>query len=99
MLQPAGRLPLVDGLATSFVCLSIVFLGAQGRRRSPLFLLALMALISTAPGCGGSGGGGGGSSTQTPPPKPATLTGTYGITVNASSRSVTRIASFTLFVQ
>jgi len=74
---------------------SILLISAPARRRSLPFLLALMTLIFLSPGCGG-----GGSSTPPPaPPIPATLAGTYNITVTATSGSIISATGFTLFVQ
>ena len=100
MLKPLLRSPLAGRMAlTSFLLFSIVLLSTPRGRRSPLLLSTILSAIIIAPGCGGGGGNSGGSSAQTPPPKPATQAGTYTISVNATSGSVTTRTSFTLFVQ
>jgi Pro-kumamolisin, activation domain/Bacterial Ig-like domain (group 3) len=81
---------------SSLMFFSIVLIGVPGRRRVPLFLLSLLTLILLIPGCGG---GGGSSTPPPPPPVPATLAGTYNITVTASSGSITSATGFTLLVQ
>jgi len=98
-LEPPTRLPLPRWLAVSGLAIfSMMVMNIPYRRRSSLLLLTILAVIIIAPGCGG-GSSNSGSSTQTPPPKPATVAGTYTITVNASSGTVTTSTSFTLFVQ
>ena len=98
MLHPPTRSPLPRWLALSgFAIFSIVVLNIPYRRRSSLLLLTILAALIISLGCGGGGGNSG--STQTTPPKPATVAGTYTITVNATSGTVTTSTSFTLFVQ
>jgi hypothetical protein len=75
---------------------SIVLLGAPGRRHKSRLLLAMLTLIILVPGCGG---GGGGSGNPGPPPIQATPAGTYNVTVNAVSGSITSTTGFTHFVQ
>jgi len=95
MLQSPRRPYLTHWLAVaSFLFFSLVLMGAPARRRSPRFLLLMLALIMLFPGCGG-----GGSSSQGPPPNPGTPTGTYNVTVTASSGSIKSVTGFTLSVQ
>jgi hypothetical protein len=96
MLRPPIR-PFGTGwlAASSLMFFSILLISAPARRRSLPFLLALVTLILLSPGCGG-----GGSSTPPPPPPiPATLAGTYNITVTATSGSIISATGFTVFVQ
>ncbi len=82
--------------AGSFMLFSIVLIGSP-RRRSPLLLLLLLSLIVLGPACGG------GSSTPKAPPAPppnlGTPTGTYNITVTATSGSAVSATGFTLVLQ
>ncbi len=97
MLRPSIR-PFATGwlALSSLMFFSIVLIGVPGRRRVPLLLLSLLTLILVIPGCGG---GGGSSTPPPPPPVPATLAGTYNITVTASNGPITSTTGFTLFVQ
>jgi hypothetical protein len=97
MLRPSIR-PFATGwlALSSLMFFSIVLIGVPGRRRTPLLLLSLLTLILVIPGCGG---GGGSSTPPPPPPVPATLAGTYNITVTASNGPITSTTGFTLFVQ
>ena len=97
MLRPSIR-PFATGwlALSSLMFFSIVLMGVPGRRRTPLLLLSLLTLILVIPGCGG---GGGSSTPPPPPPVPATLAGTYNITVTASNGPITSTTGFTLFVQ
>ena len=81
-----------------FLLFSLGLLGAPGQRRSPRFLLAMLALIMLVPGCGG-GGASSQSGTQSPPPQPGTATGTYTVVVTAASGSTSSATGFTLLVQ
>lgn len=81
--------------AESFVFFSVVLLGCSRRRRNLPLLLMMLAIIASVPACGG----GGGSSTPPPITKPATPTGTYNVTVSATSGSSTSTTGFTLIVQ
>ena len=98
-LQPSVRpsfRPLRGGwlVASSLMFFSIVLIGGA-RRRPVSFLLAVVGLLLLAPGCGG----GGSHTPPPPPPTPATLAGTYNISVSATSGSITSTTGFTLFVQ
>jgi hypothetical protein len=97
MLRPSIR-PFGTGwlAANSLMFFSILLISAPARRRSIPFLLALVTLIILSPGCGG---GGSSSTPPPPPPIPATLAGTYNITVTATSGSIISATGFTLFVQ
>jgi len=97
MLRPSVRPSLGGWLAAgSLMFFSIVLISGQGRRRLLPFLLTLVALILLTPGCGG---GGGSHPPPPPPPTPATLAGTYNISVTASSGSIASTTGFTLVVQ
>jgi len=71
----------------------VVLIGAPRRRRSVQFLLATLAFIMLAPGCGSGGG------SQPPPPNPGTPVGTYNVVVTATSGSTKSSSGFTLVVQ
>jgi hypothetical protein len=81
---------------SGFMLFSMV-LAASGRRRLPLYTLALLTLIILVSACGG-----GGSKTTTPPP-PVTTTptpaGTYTVNITASSGGSVSSVPFTLSVQ
>jgi subtilase family serine protease len=95
MLRFRGRPLFGNWLAMSgLMFVSVVLVGASGRRRLPLLLATLLALLMLAPGCGG-----GSSTPAPPPPPPSTSTGTYNIVVTASSGSTTSSTGFTLVVQ
>jgi subtilase family serine protease len=79
--------------AGGFGFISIVIGGAR-RRYALLLLVALLAMIMILPACGGGGGG----STAPPAQTPGTPTGTYNVTVTATSGSVTSTTGFTLVV-
>jgi hypothetical protein len=81
--------------ASTLMFFSILLISAPARRRSLPFLLAIVTLILLSPGCGG----GASRTPPPPPPVPATVAGTYNITVTASSGSITSATGFTLFVQ
>jgi Pro-kumamolisin, activation domain/Bacterial Ig-like domain (group 3) len=68
--------------------------GIPVKKRSSIFLtVAIIASLAVLLGCGGGGGSGGG------PTDPGTPTGSYNVTVTATSGSLTHTASFTLKVQ
>ncbi len=95
-LHSPDRHPFRHWLAMgSFALFSILLVGAPRRHRVPALLAVLLTLILLAPACGG-----GGSSTPTPPPPPpSTPTGSYNITVTATSGATTSTTGFTLIVQ
>jgi hypothetical protein len=81
----------------SFMLFSVVLLGTSGHRRSPGFLLVMLAFVILLPGCGG--GGGSSNNNQSPPPNSGTPTGSYNVVVNATSGSTVSTTGFTLIVQ
>ena len=98
VLQSPKRPGFERWLAFSgFMLLSVVVAGVSGRRRLPLYTVALLTLIILSPACGG-----GGSKSTTPPP-PVTVTptpaGTTNITVNATSGSSVSSTQFVLVVE
>ncbi|MGD0569473.1 MAG: protease pro-enzyme activation domain-containing protein [Candidatus Sulfotelmatobacter sp.] len=80
--------------AAGFLFLSALLIGGWKHQRS-LRCLAVLALAVLLPGCGGGSSSGGSS----PPPNPGTATGTYNVTVSASSGTTTSTTGFTLFVE
>ncbi len=79
--------------ATGIFLLDIPF-----RRRWPrLFLLLVVMSVITLPSCGGGSGGGGGGGGSTS--DPGTPTGTYNVTVTATSGSLSHSTTFQLIVQ
>jgi len=59
-------------------------------------LAVMLLLIIVVPACGGGGGGGGGSQQHQDPGTPS---GTYTITLTATSGPITQQGAFTLVVQ
>jgi hypothetical protein len=79
------------------IFLGIVFIATPSRRRRAhmLMLIGVFSLL-LIPGCGGGSSSGG--STPPPPPVP-TPSGSYPMTVTATSGSLSHQVSFTLTVQ
>jgi hypothetical protein len=71
---------------------SLVLVSCQRQRRRILFLM-LLAMLVVIPACGG------GSGSSKPPSNPGTPTGTYNVTVTASSGSTTSATGFVLVLQ
>jgi uncharacterized membrane protein len=74
----------------------LIFAGKARARRHMTVILALLGLVLLA-SCGG--GNGGGSPPIVPPPDTATPTGTYTLTVTATSSGVSHSTDLTLIVQ
>ena len=74
----------------------LIFAGKASSRRHMAVILALLGLVLLA-SCGG--GNGGGSPPIVPPPDTATPTGTYTLTVTATSSGVSHSTDLTLIVQ
>ncbi len=81
-------------LAALLLTLLLAVEAGTRQRRAGLVLAAGLLVLLTWTACGGGGGGGG-----TTPPPTGTPAGTYTITVNAKSGSLTHPASVTLVVQ
>jgi Pro-kumamolisin, activation domain/Bacterial Ig-like domain (group 3) len=76
---------------------SFVLTRGKQRRLPGIFLLLILALVVVGPSCGG--GGGGSSTPPPPPPNPGTPTGSYNMTVTATSGSMVSQTAFALVVQ
>jgi Pro-kumamolisin, activation domain/Bacterial Ig-like domain (group 3) len=84
-------------LPIGFGLFGFVLLAGNRKFRSHglMVLLLLLAVIAPVSGCGGGGGGG----KSGPPPNPGTPTGSYNVTVTATSGSTASTTGFTLVVQ
>jgi hypothetical protein len=72
----------------------VALTGNRKQRLRGLMLILLLALIAPIPGCGGGGGGKSG-----PPPNSGTPTGTYNVTVTATSGATVSSTGFVVVVQ
>ena len=79
-------------LAALLLTLLLAVMAGTRQRRAGLVLATGLLVLLTWTACGGGGG-------TTPPPPSGTPVGTYTITVNAKSGSLTHPASVTLVVQ
>lgn len=95
-LQPSRRpFLLAHWMMGVGLLASVVLVGGQRRHRG-IMLLMLLALVIVIPACGG---GGSSSSQQQQQSNPGTPTGTYNVTVTASSGSTTSTTGFVLELQ
>jgi hypothetical protein len=85
-----GRLSL--GLLSTFLLAAgLVFGGSRKKRIAPICLMLVLATVLAGVGCGGG--------PTPPPPSSGTPAGTYTVTVNAISGSVTHQSTLTLTVK
>jgi pro-kumamolisin-like protein/Big-like domain-containing protein len=91
-----GFRPWSGTLALMLAGLCLLGYPRRWHRQNQSLALLVFALLLTVAGCGGGGGGGG---SRTPHMDPGTPTGSYKVTVTASSGSLSHNVAFTLFVQ
>ena len=85
------------GLYGAGMLAGVLLIAIPGARRRRVALVCGMILCSISIGsCGGGSGGGGGGGSHT---DPGTPTGTYMVTVTATSSNITRTGTFSVTVQ